>query len=414
MMRKHQKKIISGLAIVLVVALIASLLSMILATSAGAVSQADVDALESQKASLQAEQDAMQVRIDELMAQQDAVLQQKAALDEQNELNRQELEIINEQIAIYDQMILEKEAELEDAIAAEEHQSELYRTRMRAMEENGELGYLSVLFQSASFADLLSNITMIQEVMEYDDQLEEDLIAAREHVEEVKAEYEETQELQREKKAELLEEKEKLEADIEAAYLLLSNVESNLAAVQAAFEEGEAQMNSLDGEIAAMLQEIQRQEEEAAQQQQQGGGGNVQGSPSANGSGSFTWPLPGYTAGDTYGWRLHPILGYTRWHAGEDIGAPSGTPILAADSGTVVTNTYNAGGYGNYVIINHGNGYATLYGHMTSSAVSLGQTVAKGQVIGYVGSTGLSTGPHLHFEVRLNGSVTDPLSYTYS
>ena len=120
-MRKHQRKIISGLAIVLVVALVASLLSMILATGAGAVSQADVDALESQKAALQAEQDAMQGRIDELMAQQDAVLQQKEALDEQNELNRQELEIINEQIELYDQMILEKEAELEDAIAAEEH-----------------------------------------------------------------------------------------------------------------------------------------------------------------------------------------------------------------------------------------------------------------------------------------------------
>ena len=410
MMRKHQRKIISGLAIVLVVALVASLLSMILATGAGAVSQADVDALESQKAALQAEQDAMQGRIDELMAQQDAVLQQKEALDEQNELNRQELEIINEQIELYDQMILEKEAELEDAIAAEEHQSELYRTRMRAMEENGELGYLSVLFQSASFSDLLSNITMIQEVMEYDDQLEEDLIAAREHVEEVKAEYEATQERQREKKAELLEEKEKLEADIEAAYLLLSDVESNLAAVQAAFEEGEAQMDSLSNEITAMLQEIAAQEQAA----QEAAGGNPQGPASANGSGSFTWPLPGYAASDTYGPRLHPILGYVRNHAGEDIGAPSGTPILAADSGTVVTNTYNAGGYGNYVVINHGNGYATLYGHMSSSAVTLGQTVAKGQVIGYVGSTGLSTGPHLHFEVRYNGALTDPLSYSYS
>ena len=103
-----------------------------------------------------------------------------------------------------------------------------------------------------------------------------------------------------------------------------------------------------------------------------------------------------------------------RNHNGEDIGAPSGTPILAADSGTVVTNTYNAGGYGNYVVINHGNGYATLYGHMSSSAVTLGQTVAKGQVIGYVGSTGLTTGPHLHFEVRYNGALTDPLSYSYS
>lgn len=410
MMRKHQRKIVAVLAGILVLALVISLVSVIFMTTAGAVSRSEISALESEKAALQAQQEQMQGRIDELMNEQDAVLEQKAALDEQNELNRQELEIINEQIELYDALILEKEAELEEAIAAEEHQSELYRKRMRVMEEHGGMQYLSVLFQANSFSDFLSRLSMIEEVMASDNKLEEDLTAAREHTEEVKAEYEATQEEQKEVKAELLEKKEELEAEIEVAYELLADVEANLLAVQEAFEEGEAKMDSLNSDITSMLAELARQEAEAAKNN----GGNPQGPASSSGSGSFTWPLPGYAASDTYGPRLHPILGYVRTHAGEDIGAPSGTPILAADSGTVVTNTYNAGGYGNYVIINHGNGYATLYGHMTSSAVTLGQTVAKGQVIGYVGSTGLSTGPHLHFEVRLNGSVTDPLSYSYS
>ena len=128
-------------------------------------------------------------------------------------------------------------------------------------------------------------------------------------------------------------------------------------------------------------------------------------------TGYYIWPLPGYTPGSAYGWRIHPIWGDRRFHAGEDIAAPSGTPILAADSGLATVVPNNGNGYGNYIIINHGGGRTTLYAHMSAFAISNGQSVTQGQVIGYVGSTGNSTGPHLHFETRINGATTDPKSY---
>ena len=133
--------------------------------------------------------------------------------------------------------------------------------------------------------------------------------------------------------------------------------------------------------------------------------------PSWYPTGSYIWPLPGYTPGSAYGWRIHPIWGDRRFHAGEDIAAPSGTPILAADSGLATVVPNNGNGYGNYIIINHGGGRTTLYAHMSAFAISNGQSVTQGQVIGYVGSTGNSTGPHLHFETRINGATTDPKSY---
>ena len=128
-------------------------------------------------------------------------------------------------------------------------------------------------------------------------------------------------------------------------------------------------------------------------------------------SGTFTWPLPGYTsASSAYGWRTHPIYGTRKFHKGEDIPAPTGAAIVAAASGTVTTAGW-VSGYGNYTVINHGGGVMTAYGHQSAIYVSVGQTVSAGQTIGAVGSTGNSTGPHLHFEVYVNGATQNPMSY---
>ena len=128
-------------------------------------------------------------------------------------------------------------------------------------------------------------------------------------------------------------------------------------------------------------------------------------------SGTFTWPLPGYTsASSAYGWRVHPIYGTRKFHKGEDIPAPTGAAIVAAASGTVTTAGW-VSGYGNYTVINHGGGVMTAYGHQSAIYVSVGQTVSAGQTIGAVGSTGNSTGPHLHFEVYVNGATQSPMSY---
>ena len=147
-----------------------------------------------------------------------------------------------------------------------------------------------------------------------------------------------------------------------------------------------------------------RKQEEAARQQPNPGGGPIYG------SGSYIWPVDSTTISSDYGYRIHPIFNTERFHAGVDINANSGDPIYAADSGTVAIATYSSS-YGYYVVINHGGGNSTLYAHMSSMAVSAGDTVTQGQVIGYVGSTGWSTGPHLHFETRSGGSTVDPMTY---
>lgn len=390
--------------------LISSLLAMslilvgtipVITTHTQAVSQADIDALKEQMEVISSEKEEIQNTIASLEGEHASVIAQKAALDEQNELARQEIELINEQIDIYDQIIANKQIELEEAEAEEAEQMEGFRSRMRSMEEEGTVSYLAILFEATSFSDLLSRIDIIREIMERDNELEENCIEARERVEEVKADYETTLSEQEAVKAELLEKKAQLESDIEAASQLLIELEDDIAEYEAFYAEKEAIEAEVDAEIRELLAELEAQQAAA---EAAGQAGNI------TGTGTYIWPLPGYSPGSAYGWRLHPILGVMKFHAGEDIGAPSGTPILAADSG-VAYPAVNPGGYGNYVLINHGDGRSTLYAHMTSYCVSYGETVTQGQVIGYVGSTGLSTGPHLHFEVRVNGNTTDPKSY---
>jgi murein DD-endopeptidase MepM/ murein hydrolase activator NlpD len=400
---QKRKKSVSVICLVLVFILIASLLFGALG-SALAVSQAQIDTLKSQQSALQQQQQDIQTTISELQGQQNSALAQKAALDRQNELARQEIELINEQIDLYTRLVEQKAAELEAARADEARQKEALRVRMRAMEESGSLTYYAILFEARSFSDLLARISDIASIMKYDRELEGKYVAAREHVEIVKAEYEATLAEQEQKKAELEQKKAELERQITAAEAVIVTLENDIEAYTAEFEKNEAAEAELGAQINEMVAALEKQQREAAAAGQPG---------YITGTGSMQWPLPGYTGSQTYGMRMHPIFHEMRFHAGTDIGAPSGTPILAADSGTVALATYNSG-YGNYVVLSHGNGVSTVYAHMSVIAVSSGAGVTKGQVIGYVGSTGWSTGPHLHFEVRVNDSTTDPLSYTYS
>lgn len=133
--------------------------------------------------------------------------------------------------------------------------------------------------------------------------------------------------------------------------------------------------------------------------------------PAARGSGQLTFPAPGYSVGGRrFGMQRHPVYGTYRMHSGVDIGCPTGAPLVAADSGVVI-HSGPRGGYGNTVIVDHGGGISTLYAHQSATAVGTGQSVGRGQVVGYCGSTGVSTGSHLHFEVRLNGNPVDPMPY---
>ena len=374
---------------------VAALLPGISGTDALAVSQSQIDALEEQRDALRAEREEMQAGIDELEAQQADVLQQKAALDAQNEVYRQEIELIEEQVSLYTQLVEQKRQEVELATQAESEQLATYRRHVRAMEENGRYTYLSILFGSRSLGELMSNLDMIGEIMEADQRSYEQYTAAREQSEQIQAEYETMLTELDSRQSELETEKAALEVQIDEATQMIVDLEAQLETDRAAYEEQLAKEAALEADIQEMIAELERQE--AAN--------------SIVSTGTYIWPLPGYSPGSAYGWRIHPIWGDRRFHAGEDIGAPSGTSILAADSGIATVIPDNGNGYGNYIIINHGGGRTTLYAHMSGFAVSNGATVTQGQTIGYVGSTGNSTGPHLHFEVRVNGATTDPKSY---
>ena len=360
-----------------------------------AVSQSQIDALEAERDELSAEREEMEAGIAELEAEHADIMERKTALDERNELYRQEIELIEEQVELYTSLVEQKKLEVDGALERENEQLANYRRHVRAMEENGSFTWLAIIFGSKSLGELLSNIDMVGEIMEADCRSYEQYTAAREESERVQAEYEEMLTELDAKQAELEAEKAELEAEIEEAEQLIVELEEQLETDRAAYEEQLAKEQALESEIQSMIAELERQE--AAN--------------SIVSTGTYIWPLPGYSPGSAYGWRIHPIWGDMRFHAGEDIGAPSGTPILAADSGIATVIPNNGNGYGNYIIINHGGGRTTLYAHMSAFAVSNGQSVTQGQTIGYVGSTGNSTGPHLHFEVRVNGATTDPKSY---
>lgn len=404
------KRIVSIICIVLAALMAFSLIISALGSfSAYAVTQSQIDALEDQKDQLRAERDDMQADIDALQEEQAGVLEQKAALDEQNELNRQAIELIDEQIDLYTQLIEQKAREVEDAKAAEEEQYEEYCDHVRAMEENGKYSYLSIIFESKSLSDLLARIDMIGEIMDADKRLYDQYTQAREYTEQVKAEYEATLVELQAKQEELEAEKKELEAQIAAATQIILELQSDIDEYTAAYNENAAAESAIQAEIDAMTAQLKAQEEaarkaaEAAKQTYTGTGSTA--------TGSFIWPCPSSTyVTSGFGWRIHPIFGTERYHNGIDISANSGASILAADSGTVSIATYSSS-YGNYVVLYHSGGNTTLYAHMSSMAVSVGDSVTQGQTIGYVGSTGWSTGPHLHFEISINGTRVDPLNY---
>ncbi len=387
-----------------------------------AVSQEEIDELRRERLALAEEQGEKQAIVDELEEEKASLLERKLAMDERNEITRLEIANLQEEIDLYDQMIAEEAFKVEQAKALEEQQLERYRIRVRAMEECGELGYLALILRANDLSELLTAVDDAGAIMHSDRDLYDEYIAAREHTEEVKAEFEQTKaELEAEQEA-LRQQQEELEKDIEEASRLVSDLEENIA------ERNEELHQLLLQEIATAekleLLIAQQEEERRAQQERDwydshygsdGGDGDSSGDSGGSsggsivvGSGSFCWPCPGCTyVTSRAGNRYHPIFEEWRYHSGIDIGASYGSAVVASDGGTVILAEVN-GGYGNCIMIDHGNSYYTLYGHLSSYAVSAGQTVSKGQTIGYVGDTGWATGPHLHFEIRFGSACLDP------
>ena len=413
MLKQRQRKILSALLAIL---MSVSLAVGVLPTQVFAVTQAEIDELQRKKEELEEKVKEKQSAVDELEKKQAGVLKQKKALDERNEYLYEQLSINTEQIALYDQLIAQKALEVDAAKAKELEQLERYRKRVRAMEENGNADFLAMLLNSNNLGEFLTAIDDIGEIMESDKLLEDAYIAARENTERVKADYEEFKAGLEVKKRELNDEKGEIESEIAEASQLIEKIKSDIDSNSEELEEllkAEEEAEDLIAKKIAELEEQKRLEEEANkihQGEEGGGGGGIPGGGESIASGNFAWPCACTYITSRVGGRIHPISGVYKYHSGMDIGCQYGDAVWASDSGTVILAGEN-GGYGNCVMIDHGyvNGdnYYTLYGHLSSIAVSYGQTVSQGEYIGAVGSTGVSTGPHLHFEIRNSAGPTD-------
>lgn len=393
--------------------------------SAYAVSQAEIDDLQKKLDALEQQAQEQQDVINDLTSQKARFITRKLALDNKIEINRQMIELIGEQIEIYDEIIAEKQAELDKALEKETAQTELLRSRIRAMEENSTYSYASFIFDSSSVTELLSRIGDVNDIMHYDKTLEEEYMAAREDVESIKKSYEEARHEQELLQKELDTKQAELDAQVEAAYTMIADIETLSDDAQAEYDA----IAEEEAKAEETLQEaIRKRAAEQAKYNQNnnsnnGGGGNSGGSGGNSGGGgssgggsatslsNLQWPVPSCTLiTSRFGYRVAPTTGASTYHGGLDIGAGMGASIVAAGAGDVIYAGAN-GGYGNCVMIDHGNGVVTVYAHMSSIGVSYGQYVTAGQYVGAVGSTGVSTGPHCHFEIRINGAQTDPAAY---
>ena len=343
-----------------------------------------------------------------MVAQKDLIDQEIAILTEQ-------IANINHQITSYSILIADKQDELDKAQQKLTELSQKHRERIQAMEEEGTLSYWEVLFKANSFADLLDRLNMIQEIAAADKRRMEELSAAAQKVSDVQeslsAEKNDLESTRRElDDAQLLLEEKRAEADELLLQLIAKGEE-----FQALIDESEDLQDELMAEIAQAekdLKEAEYREWLATYVPPTTRPGNdTTPSPEAPSSSGWVCPVPYYTLTSPFGMRIHPISGQWKMHNGVDLALPQGEPIYAAKSGKVTTASYQAGGAGYYVSINHGDGFASIYMHMTHFIVSPGQYVNAGQVIGYVGSTGGSTGPHLHFGISYNGTYVNPMNY---
>ena len=349
---------------------------------------ASTSQLKSRLAELKSARAEANAAVEALEGESEKYSEKIAALDYQIQSTRAELNATQKIIDSLTRDIADKQDELDETIAQLDEKQELFETRIRVMYENGDTTYLEVLLSSEDFSDMLTNMEIVSQIMDYDKRIVEEYKALKAQIETQKA----ALESDRKDKQDY----EEIEAQKKEYKALKAKVDSDLALKKAEAERMLREQDEINDEIAA----LSRQEAASSS----GGGGKVY-------SGSLVWPCPSYSRiSSQYGYRTHPISGTRKLHKGLDIAASSGNPVIAAASGTVV-KSYFSSSYGNYVVISHGGGMMTAYAHMTRRMVSAGQTVAAGQQVGTVGSTGNSTGPHLHFEVYVGGSTTNPMNY---
>jgi len=368
--------------------------------------QTEIEQLQKQENDIVAQLGKLESKLMENAEAMTEAVAQKDLLDQQIVLLHDQIANANAQIASYTQLIADKQAELDELVVLQQQLQEKHKQRIRAMEERGKMSYWLIIFRSSSITDLLDRINMIQEIMEADERSISDLrrtatlaSVAKEELERERTRLDEARE-QLSKTEQELEQKRKESDDV------LQKLVAKGAEYERLIEQSEEKQDNL------MLQLAQKKSSYNDAAYKEWLANEKQGEePKYYDNDEWISPLTSYRLSSPFGMRYHPVLKVDRMHNGVDMAAPANTPIYAARGGQVITAAYQKDGAGNYVQIDHGDGFRSIYMHMTRYIVKVGDYVTPGQVIGYVGSTGVSTGNHLHFGISKNGKYVNPMEY---
>lgn len=372
--------------------------------------------LQDEQASIKSSIEQKQGELDSNSSQKSETVAKIKEISDSINATQQKIASFSTQITEQQSAIDETNAQIAETEKKLSKAQESLNDRLVTIYKDGNVNYLEVLFQSEDFSDFLTRFEYLSYITKRDKEMVEEVKAAKAQLESQKA----TLEQQLASLNALKSEEEGVKALLEEQQSQQESVYAELQKDEAALKETIAAMQATSDEIGQKIADLQAQEAAkraaaaAAANQSNGAVTAATSDPSSyevTSAGSGVWPAPAsHIITSTYGGRSYPLGGGYNYHLGTDIGAGYGTPVLAYQGGTVLIASYHWS-YGNYVVVDHGNGLSTLYAHMSALTVSAGQSVSAGQQVGLVGSTGSSTGPHLHFEVRINGSNVDPAPY---
>lgn len=409
--RKLWVSILAGLlALIMILSLIVGVLPDLVNAKSSSQLKTELNALKENKKEIDKEIKELEGQLSDNLKDMKDMVNQKNTIDQQIFMMYEKVENLNDQIVAYTTLIADKQEELDTAQLHLDELNKKNKERIRAMEEEGSVSYWSVLFKAKSFADLLDRLNMIEEIAAADQRRLKEISAAAKEVSEAKAELET-------ERAELEENKKQLQASQEELEVKRAEADELLAKLVATGDEYEKLLHEAESQskdLASDIKDKQNEYEDALESEKPKPNGSTN---TTGGSGYYVpsdakWLVPcSYRRfSSAFGWRIHPVYKDKRFHYGVDLGGPKGTPIKATRSGKVTLAQYSSSA-GYYVKIDHGDGFTSIYMHMTHYIVKKGDKVEAGEVIGYMGSTGTSTGSHLHFGITYKGSYVNPAKY---
>ncbi len=382
-MRKRVKKAVAAVALAAFVA--------VGITPATGLAGNSIDSLQQQKNEVNSEKKDVQSQINENKKEKQTLTQQLNAINAQLNDVQQTIETLNGEISETEEKIAFTETEIDNKQRDYDGRLAIFNQRLKELYEYGDVDFLEVLLHSSSLSDFLTRFEYLQYIARNDQALLDEVTELKTSLETQRLNLSGLKSDLETKKQTQVDKSKELQTASQQQQALVDQINADQDALFDLLDDLEQESKRLNSEIVRL---------QAAQK-----------SANTKAPGAYLWPSPScHIITSNYGYRIHPISGVRKLHSGIDIGAKRGTDVVASASGTVIMSKYN-GGYGNCIIIDHGGGVATLYGHMSSLIAHTGQQVTAGQVIGKVGSTGSSTAPHLHFEVRINGATVDPAGY---